>query len=301
MKYKQLKKSDFLSFVMILTSISVLAQWNDSGTTISTNDNVHISNSNARISDVGNDRAALDLYDQDDLEYLRFYSSGSDGFMRVQGIAPGALRFFPGNVEHVTFDSNGMVGIGTQTPGQLLHLKSSNPYLRFEMDSEQFSMIEWYEASSRVAGIEWRGHVTPNRLSIRTGLGSGDPLERLIITEDGNVGIGLSDPGTAKLAVAGKIASTEVMVEVSPGQGPDYVFDQEYNLRTLEETKKFIKINSHLPEIPSAKEMESNGIGLSDMNMRLLKKIEELTLYQIELLEELKEVKNRLKQLETDD
>ena len=54
----------------------------------------------------------------------------------------------------------------------------------------------------------------------------------------------------------------------------------------------------HLPEIPSAKEIEKNGIHLGDMNMRLLKKIEELTLYQIELLERLREAERRIGELE---
>lgn len=284
---KPMKKYLILYLIVLCASFQLVAQWNDSGSIISTNDNVHISNANAIISDVGEDRAALDLYDQDDLEFLRFYTSNSDGYIRLQGTSPGSLRFFPGNTESVTFNPNGYVGLGTQTPAQLLHLKSSNPYLRFEMDSDQFSMIEWFESSSRVAGIEWRGHVTPNRLSIRTGVGTGDPLERLVITETGNVGIGLSDPGNAKLAVAGKITSTEVVVEINPGHGPDYVFEEDYELRSLRDIKDYIQRNKHLPEIPSALEMEENGVELGEMNMLLLKKIEELTLHQIELLERL--------------
>lgn len=105
----------------------------------------------------------------------------------------------------------------------------------------------------------------------------------------GSMGIGTTSPGNAKLAVAGTIASTEIVVEINPGQGPDYVFEENYNLKPLEEVKEYISDNKHLPEIPSAKEMEENGVGLADMNMRLLKKIEELTLYQIELLEKLEQ------------
>ncbi len=101
----------------------------------------------------------------------------------------------------------------------------------------------------------------------------------------GNVGIGTIDP-ESKLAVDGQIRATEVKV-LADISVPDYVFEPDYELRTLKATKQYITENKHLPEIPSAKEIGDNGIDLGDMNMRLLKKIEELTLYQIELLEKL--------------
>lgn len=75
-----------------------------------------------------------------------------------------------------------------------------------------------------------------------------------------------------ELVLDGKIRTEEVKVEII--NGPDYVFEPDYNLRTLKETKEYIQANKHLPEIPSAKEMEANGVDLGKMNMRLLKKIE---------------------------
>ncbi len=118
----------------------------------------------------------------------------------------------------------------------------------------------------------------------------------------GNVGIGVTNP-KSKLVVDGKIRSEAIVVDIV--NGPDYVFDNDYELRTLKETKQYISENKHLPEIPSAKEMEANGIELGDMNMRLLKKIEELTLYQIGLLEKLEKqnseihtLKKKVEQLE---
>ncbi|MEM6736527.1 MAG: hypothetical protein AAF620_10715 [Bacteroidota bacterium] len=89
----------------------------------------------------------------------------------------------------------------------------------------------------------------------------------------------------------------EVKVDLEAGQGPDYVFEPNYVLRTLQETKEYIAKNKHLPEIPSAREMETDGIEIGDMNMRLLKKIEELTLYQIELLERLEKVEKEIYKL----
>lgn len=69
---------------------------------------------------------------------------------------------------------------------------------------------------------------------------------------------------------------------------PDYVFEKGYKLRSLEETERFVKEKKHLPEIPSAKEMSSKGMNLTDMNLQLLKKVEELTLHMIALDKELK-------------
>lgn len=99
-------------------------------------------------------------------------------------------------------------------------------------------------------------------------------------TSAGNVGIGTSSPGE-KLTVAGKIHAREVMVDLNV-PGPDYVFEKDYKLRTIMELEDFLLQNSHLPEMPPAREMEQNGLSLSEMNMLLLKRIEELTLYIID-------------------
>jgi hypothetical protein len=64
---------------------------------------------------------------------------------------------------------------------------------------------------------------------------------------------------------------------------PDYVFEKNYNLRTLAELEEFINTNKHLPNIPSAKEIKDKGtLSVSDLNLKLLEKVEELTLYVIE-------------------
>jgi len=111
----------------------------------------------------------------------------------------------------------------------------------------------------------------------------------------GNVGIGTTTPDS-KLTVAGNIHSREVKVTVNAGA--DFVFEDNYNLPSLEEVQQFIQENGHLPEIASAKDMEKNGIHLSEMNIKLLQKIEELTLYTIEQEEKLKEQDTRLQELE---
>lgn len=112
----------------------------------------------------------------------------------------------------------------------------------------------------------------------------------------GNVGIGTANP-RSKLSVNGMIRSTEIKV-LADITVPDYVFEPDYELRTLKETKAYIRKNKHLPEIPSAAEIAKNGIDLGDMNMRLLKKIEELTLYQIELMERLEATEAAYRKME---
>ncbi|TRX51644.1 SlyX family protein [Fulvivirga sp. M361] len=63
--------------------------------------------------------------------------------------------------------------------------------------------------------------------------------------------------------------------------GPDYVFDADYNLPTLSSIEAYVLAHKHLPEVPSAEQMEENGIEVGAMNMILLKKVEELTLHLI--------------------
>jgi len=97
---------------------------------------------------------------------------------------------------------------------------------------------------------------------------------------DGNVGIGTTTPN-AKLAVNGSIRAQEIKVEIA--NWPDYVFAEDYQLPPLQQTEKHIKEKGHLPGIPSAEEVKANGIDLGDMNAKLLKKMEEMTLIMIQL------------------
>ncbi|KXX71236.1 hypothetical protein AVL50_09270 [Flammeovirga sp. SJP92] len=97
---------------------------------------------------------------------------------------------------------------------------------------------------------------------------------------DGKVGIGTDTPDS-KLTVKGKIHAQEVKVTVSAGETPDYVFKEDYNMMSLEEVERYIKKHSHLPEVKSASQIEEEGLHLAEMNLLLLKKVEELTIHTI--------------------
>jgi predicted nuclease with TOPRIM domain len=80
----------------------------------------------------------------------------------------------------------------------------------------------------------------------------------------------------------------------------DYVFEEDYCLKSLEEVEDFISINKHLPDIPSADEVAKCGIDVLEMDSKLLAKIEELTLYLIEMKKENDKLKERMEVLEKD-
>jgi hypothetical protein len=105
--------------------------------------------------------------------------------------------------------------------------------------------------------------------------------ELMVLKSDGNLGIGTTVPD-AKLTVKGNIHTQEVKVDLLGAVMPDYVFTANYDLKTLKEVAAYIKDKGHLPNIPSAKEVATNGLLLKTMNLKLLEKIEELTLYTIQ-------------------
>jgi hypothetical protein len=118
---------------------------------------------------------------------------------------------------------------------------------------------------------------------------------QLFLRNNGNVGIGTSSP-EKKLDVVGTIRAHEIVV--SKAKTADFVFEKDYQLRPLEEVDVFVKEHKHLPEIPSAKEMEKEGVNVAEMNKLLLQKVEELTLYVIDLKKENEKLQGLQKEIE---
>jgi hypothetical protein len=118
-----------------------------------------------------------------------------------------------------------------------------------------------------------------------------------------NVGIGIDNP-YYKLDVNGTIRAKEVKVNLN--SGADFVFEPGYRLKPLDEVQSFIKENKHLPEIPTAAEMTNGDTNLGELQVKLLQKIEELTLYVIQQNgelqkqnDEIQSLKSELKELKT--
>ena len=218
-----------------------------------------------------------------------------------EGVAGGVTNFT------VRADGQGYfaagLGIGTPSPASKLHIAG-----------DEFITLGNYEASNGVKGIQFTGFrdIIPNyfgasieavpdwiccggypgagypgikniALNFNVHLDGGvadSKMTAMSIRPNGYVGIGSTSP-TEKLTVNGKIKANEIRVD--GGGAPDYVFEEDYKIGTLKEVESYIKINKHLPEVPSAKEMERDGIAIGEMNKLLLKKIEELTLHVIEM------------------
>jgi len=120
----------------------------------------------------------------------------------------------------------------------------------------------------------------------------------IAIHPNGNVGIGtikISD-ATYKLFVETGIRTRKIKIDQS--SWPDYVFHAAYDLRPLNEVEQYIQQNHHLPEVPSAEEVKKDGLDVGDNQATLLKKIEELTLYMIDLNNKLQQETKNQQQLQ---
>ncbi len=167
----------------------------------------------------------------------------------------------------------GKVGIGTTSPDAKFTIKELAPGAVFSMSAAGANA---YFKMGVAADYAWLQSYGPRPLRIND---SGNDV--IFNVGGGNVAIGTA-MADAKLTVKGTIHAQEVRVDLSV-PGPDYVFESNYKLLSLVDLSKYIQENKHLPEVPSAKELEQGGVNVSEMNMLLLKKVEELTLYLIEL------------------
>ncbi len=120
---------------------------------------------------------------------------------------------------------------------------------------------------------------------------------KVTILPNGNMGIGTSNP-QAKLSVDGNILAKEIKIKTDINV-PDYVFESDYDLKSLAEIESYIKANKHLPEVPSAKQIQADGVDVAAMNLLLLKKVEEMTLHLIEKDKIINRIMERLEQLES--
>ena len=199
----------------------------------------------------------------------------------------GKLRFHHSGSVQFLMNPDGDLGIGTTGPTSRLDVRSSNGN-RIRLNYNDTPSISFIPNNGN--SHFHISHALNNRLTISQGSQVG--VNHLFtVVNSGAIGIGTTTPD-AKLAVKGKIHAEEVKVDLSV-PGPDYVFKEGYDLKSIDEIREYIREYGHLPNIPSAREMEKNGVQLGEMNMKLLEKIEELTLYTIQQEKRLQEINEK--------
>lgn len=226
----------------------------------------------------------------------RWLISGNSSRITVGTSNPGiGLRFDAGAPERMFIDGNsGNVGIGTSVPTGVLEIKgpySGNSQLIVNTTSSNAELR--FSDNGTPRGFVWY-----NKLTDQMAFGRGSVSNSIFVNSAGNFSIGASTPGTFKLAVEGKIGAREVNVTTT-SPWPDFVFKSDYPLMSLSETKQFIQTNGHLPNVPTASEVEASGIDLGAMNALLLQKVEELTLHLIQLKEENEQIKRDITKLKS--
>ncbi|MBE0539516.1 MAG: hypothetical protein IH620_07375 [Ignavibacterium sp.] len=240
--------------------------------------------------------------------YLSRISSAADGLL-IRNFSSSSTSFsFRNSIDAklLTINSNGNIGIGTMTPEARLNVLGGNVIIganstdilgttnTLQVVSDAILSTS-ASVNASLLSIHYSGSITASK----TGTGTYNPItfrtggsDRMRILTNGNVLINkLSQQNSEyKLDVVGKIHANEIIVDAI---GADFVFEDGYKLKSLYEVELFIKENNHLPEIPNAKDMQENGMSLSEMNTKLLQKVEELTLYIIDQEKRIQVLENK--------
>ena len=202
-------------------------------------------------------------------------------------------------------DTTGFVGFGTTTPYHKIHVIDGNVMISKTHTrapgSANGSLLFGDSLSTTCTHGAW-GIEYVSTYAEGYGLNFWKPSTQcnstkgnyfLFLADDGNVGIGTNNP-QAKLAVNGEVLAKSVRVNATASYWPDYVFEKSYNLMNIKELEVYVQTCKHLPGIPSAQEIEQQqNVDLGEMNTLLLQKIEEMTLYIIQLEKRVSELENK--------
>ena len=241
-----------------------------------------------------------------DIAYKTFVNADAIAFGVFPSILGGQSFTVYGNGD---IHSQGLLGIGTTDPEREIHIHNATAGSGIKLSTGDHPTEQNFELAygNRFARMISDGGIKlfidandddnpDNTFEICRGTDFLSPSREQLfkINQEGNVGIGTNCP-QAKLAVNGKIlVREEIKVEDLPGQWCDYVFDESYDLMPLDKLGNYIRTNKHLPNIPAAEKVENEGLELVDMQIRMMEKIEELTLYLLDQNETMSQQKELL-------
>lgn len=227
--------------------------------------------------------------------YLQGYNS--DYILATNSENNGNLVFGTKAFNRMYISSGGKISINNSAITAQLNIKGDNeavningadPYIQFNNGTT--TKVGYVRALNTDMLFSLNNSNTTGKIKFLT-----DNKPRMWIDVNGNVSI--SDDG--KIAsgylfnVKGKMIAEEMMVELN-GNWPDYVFSKDYKLMSLSELKQYITENNHLPQLPSAETMK-DGIALGEMNKMLTEKVEQLTLYILQMHDEIEALKKQNK------
>jgi len=197
------------------------------------------------------------------------------------------------DVSNMLTFKNRSIGIGVSDPTGGLHIYS-NSYTGKTTNSLVFGSNSG-DISSMFKITNHGAYKYSMSIGSYWGDTKGVDVPGILTLKNNRVGILSQNPAYA-LDVYGTIRTKELIVDMKGA--PDYVFKSGYNLRSIKDVDRFIKKNEHLPDMPSAREFEESGVAQSEMNKKLLQKIEELTLYVIKINQKNEVLQKRVDELE---
>jgi hypothetical protein len=191
----------------------------------------------------------------------------------------GELGFYTNNGERMRIDKDGNVGIGTNNPTETFHVNGS---MRVQND-----FVIDQDKNMKSIGIVNIQADYDNSGDGDINFKAGNDV-RMKILDNGNVGIGLTNP-SYELDVDGTARADEVIT--SSVSFPDYVFADDYKVLPLEELEQYVKKYKHLPNMPAEAEVVKNGLHVTDILTRSVENIETLYLHMIALQKEMQQLK----------
>jgi len=213
------------------------------------------------------------------------------------------MRMSMGNgfANGITLNTSNNAGIGTSNPLARLHITGTTGIDEIAINSgnlNEEATIQFYSGGIGVVAPIKKTFIQLVNNDMKIGTNSNNDNGKFIIRSNGSDRMWVDSAGNVtigtaykvangyRLSVNGKIMSEEVRVQMD-ADWPDYVFDKDYKLMPMDELKNYINTHKRLPGFAPAAEVKANGIDLGNTNKQLLEKVEELTLYLLELKKEI--------------